>query len=84
MAGPEAEGPKTYRHIGKIKIPILLVHGVHDEMIDQHDFQALGQLGRDAGNHDVTMLELEAGHTLEGKHHELGGNIVRWLQEHFE
>ncbi|UCE62566.1 MAG: alpha/beta hydrolase [Nitrospirota bacterium] len=84
LAGPEATGPKTYRHIGKIKVPILLVHGLHDEMIDQHEFQALGQIGRDAGNNDVTMLELEAGHTLEGKHQELGQNIVRWLQERFE
>ena len=84
LAGPEAEGPKTYRHIGKIKVPILLVHGIHDEMIDQHEFQALGQLGKETGNTDVTMLELEADHTLEGKHHELGVNIVTWLQERFE
>lgn len=84
LAGPEAEGPKAYRHIGKIKVPILLVHGVHDEMIDQHEFQALGQLGRDAGNCDVTLLELEADHTLEGKHDELGKTMVRWLQERFE
>jgi hypothetical protein len=53
-------------------------------MIDHHEFQALGRLGRDAGNKDVTMLELEAGHTLEGKHSELGQNIVRWLQDRFE
>ena len=84
LAGPEAEGPKTYRHIEKINVPILLVHGVHDEMIDQHEFQALGRLGRDGGNKDVTMLELKAGHTLEGKHDELGQYIVRWLQERFE
>lgn len=84
LAGPEAEGPKTYRHIGKIMVPILLVHGLHDEMINQQEFQALGQLGRDAGNNDVTMLELQAGHTLKGKHNELGQTIVRWLQERFE
>ena len=65
-------------------VPILLVHGLYDEMINQHEFQALGQLGRDAGNNDVTMLELEAGHTLEGQHHELGQSIVKWLQERFE
>ena len=83
LAGPNAEGPKTYRHIGKITVPILLVHGTHDEIIDQQEFHALGQLGRDAENNDVTMLELDAGHTLEGKHQELGQHIVRWLQNRF-
>ena len=84
LAGPEADGPQTYRHIGEIKVPILLVHGLHDELINHDEFQALGQLGRDAGNTDVTLLELEAGHTLEGKHHELGLTIMRWLQERVE
>ena len=84
LAGPEAEGPRTYRHIEKVNVPILLVHGIHDKMVNYHEFQALGQIGLDSGNNDVTMLELEAGHTLEGKHQELGQIIVRWLQERFE
>ncbi len=84
LAGPEAEGPKAFHHIGNIKVPILLVHGVHDDLIYQHEFEALGRMAREAGNKDVTMLNLEAGHNLEGKHDELGRSIVNWLQERFE
>ena len=84
LAGPEADGPKAYCHIGKIKVPILLVHGLRDEIVSHDEFQALGQLARDARNADVTMLELESDHSLAGKHHELGLTIVRWLQERFE
>ena len=84
LAGPEAEGPKAYQHIGNIKVPILLVHGNQDDLIDQHDFDALGNVAKEAGNEDVTMLNFEAGHNLAGKHEELGQGIVNWLQERFE
>ncbi len=84
LAGPEANGPKAYQHIGDIRVPILLVHGSHDDIIDQQDFEALGKVAREAGNQDVTMLNLDAGHTMAGKHDELGQGIVNWLRERFE
>lgn len=84
LAGPEAEGPQAYRHIGNIKVPILLVHGKYDEMIDQQEFKALGDVATQAGNPDVTMLNLEAGHDLSGRHEELGQGIVNWIQERFK
>jgi alpha-beta hydrolase superfamily lysophospholipase len=84
LAGPEAEGPKAHRHIGNISVPILLVHGTKDELIAQQEFEALGNVAKAAGNQDVTMLNLEAGHNLAGKHEELGQGIVNWLQKRCE
>jgi alpha-beta hydrolase superfamily lysophospholipase len=84
LAGPEADGSKVYKHIVDIKVPLLLVHGTHDDMIDQAEFESLGTLARNAGNTDVTMLNLEAGHSLAGKHEELGWEMVKWMQDRFE
>jgi hypothetical protein len=53
-------------------------------MIDQQEFDALGNVAKKAGNPDVTMLNLEAGHDLSGKHEELGQGVVNWIQERFE
>lgn len=84
LAGPKADGPKAYQHIGGIKVPVLLVHGKYDEMIDPQECDALGHVAKTAGNPDVTMLQLEAGHDLSGKHEELGQGVVKWIQERFE
>ncbi|MEO6201941.1 MAG: hypothetical protein ABIU05_05455, partial [Nitrospirales bacterium] len=84
LAGPEADGPKAYQHIADIKVPVLLVQGKYDEMIDQQEFDALGNVAKKAGNRDVTMLHLGAGHDLSGKHEELGQGIMNWMQERFQ
>ena len=83
LAGPEAEGPKTYKHMGDIRVPILLVHGVKDDMITQDESEALGQIATQAGNPDVTVTHLNAGHTFEGNQKELGQTIVDWLRHRF-
>ena len=83
LAGPEADGPKTYRHIGSITVPILLVHGIHDDMIGVQECEALAQLAREAGNQDVTIRLLDAGHNLKGHHTELGATMANWLGERF-
>ena len=84
LAGPEAEGPKVYKHIADIKVPLLLVHGTYDDMIDQEEIESLGTLARNAGNTDVTMVNLKAGHSLEGKHEKLGEGMVKWMRDRFE
>ncbi|HSF08332.1 MAG TPA: hypothetical protein VLA60_02900 [Nitrospirales bacterium] len=53
-------------------------------MIDPQECDALGNVVKTAGNPDVTMLHLEAGHDLSGKHEELGQGVVKWIQERFE
>lgn len=84
LAGPEAEGAKTYRHIGQIRVPILLVHGLHDDIIAHRECEALSQLARDGGNSDVTSCHLDANHSFDGKHDELGHIIMHWVNDRFE
>jgi fermentation-respiration switch protein FrsA (DUF1100 family) len=83
LAGPEAEGTKVYKHIKQVNVPILLVHALHDDIVERREFEDLGQIAVDAGNRDVTQFFLEAGHTFRGKHHELGKIILKWLDERF-
>ncbi len=83
LASPEAEGPKTYLHIGKIQVPILLVHGMHDDIIEPREGEDLGTIARKAGNQDVTQINLDAPHSFEGKQNELGQTVVDWLRKRF-
>lgn len=83
LAGPEAEGAEVYRHIGQIRLPLLLVHGAQDDLIARSEFAALSRLASQSGNPDVTAIELDANHTFDGKHEELGQLMIRWLTERY-
>ena len=83
LAGPEAEGTIAYKHIGQVKVPILLVHPLHDDIIERRESEDLCRIAIEAGNNDASQLFLDAGHTFEGKHDELGKIIVRWLNDRF-
>ena len=83
LAGPEAEGTKAYKHIGQVKLPIFLVHPLHDDIIERREFEDLGKIATEAGNNDVTQLFPDAGHMFEGKHDELGQIIVKWFNDRF-
>lgn len=83
LASPEAEGTKTYKNIGRVQVPILLVHALHDDVIDHLESEDLGQVAIDTGNSDVTQLFLDSGHTFEGKHVELGRITAKWLKDRF-
>ena len=83
LAGPEAGGTKPYKHIGQVKVPILIVNALHDDIIERRELEDLCKIAIDAGNNDVTQLFLDAGHTFERKHNELGQIIVKWLNDRF-
>lgn len=83
LAGPEAEGTDTYKHIGNIKVPILLVHGLQDEFIGPEGSGALQQIAKDTGNGDVTQIFMDTGHKMQDKQGELGDIMVKWLDERF-
>ena len=83
LASPEAEGTKAYKHIGQAQVPILLVHALQDDILEQCEFEDLSQVAIEAGNSDVTQLFLETGHTFEGKHTELGRITTKWLKDRF-
>ncbi|MFC1643826.1 alpha/beta fold hydrolase [Candidatus Omnitrophota bacterium] len=84
LAGPETEGPKAYKNIDRINVPILIVQGLQDEFVRRHESESLGRIARDAGNKDVTQVFLDACHTFDGRHHELAQVMIKWLNERFE
>ena len=84
LAGPEADGATAYKQIEKIKIPILLTQGWHDDVIDPIETFELAQSAIDAGNRDVSAFYLNTGHTLEMKEDELGDIIIKWLDRRFQ
>lgn len=83
LAGPEAEGAMTCRHIGEVRVPVLLIHALRDEFIERSEFEDLGRIARAAGNGDVTLRCLDTVHTFDGKYRELGKTVVRWLNDRF-
>ncbi len=83
LAGPEAESAKGYKHIQNIRQPILLIQGWYDDVVDSHEAYELAQIAIEAGNKDVSVFYVNAGHTLEGKEEELGDIIVKWLDRRF-
>ena len=83
LAGPEAEGTKVYKHMKQVRAPILLVHALHDDIVEGRESEDLGSIAVAAGNQDVTQSFVAAGHTFQDKHHELGRIVLNWLDERF-
>jgi pimeloyl-ACP methyl ester carboxylesterase len=83
LAGPKAETAQAYMKMERIKIPILLIQGWHDDIVNPQECYDLARMALDAGNKDVSALYVNAGHTFEGKEEELGDIIVRWLNRRF-
>ncbi len=84
LAGPEAEGTKNYKNIANVKIPALLVYGLHDDIIERSEFDGLSKIARNSGNKNISKFELEADHKIQGKHAELAKGIVNWLNKEFK
>lgn len=79
LAGPEADGVKPYLHIGKVKVPILLVDGLRDDVLEQPRDQDLARVARSEGHDTVTRVWLDANHAFDGEHAKLGDAIIDWL-----
>jgi pimeloyl-ACP methyl ester carboxylesterase len=83
LAGPEAEAAKCFKHISKIKLPLLLIQGQEDDELGPDEANKLMQVALEAGNKDVTAVYLEANHNFDGKEQELGEVIRSWLDKRF-
>lgn len=79
LAGPEAAGAKSYLHVGKIRVPILIVDALRDEVVGRTNHESLARAVAAAGHDAVTHVELEANHAFDGRHAELARAIARWL-----
>ena len=84
LAGPEAEGARSHKHVGKIRVPILLIHGSQDSVVQVSESEDLAGIARQSGNSDVTSIELDTNHTFDRKHEELGAAMTQWLAERYE
>lgn len=83
LAGPEADAAKCFKQIGSIKIPVLFIQGMEDEMLGPDEARNLVKIAQDAGNRDVSALYMHASHSFEGKEEELGEAIINWLNKRF-
>ena len=63
MMGPEAHAAMAHKHIGRVKIPMLLIRGENDPLIEAWEAEALRQIAQEAGNPRVSVREIpRAGH----------------------
>jgi pimeloyl-ACP methyl ester carboxylesterase len=84
LAGPETEGPRAYKQIGKIRdMPVLLVHALNDEIIERGESEGLCEIAKSSGNNDVTRVDIDANHSFDGKHDELAQAVIKWLDDRF-
>ena len=81
--GPNALGAMTFRQIGQIWAPILLVQGTADELVEVGEAHALARIARLAGNDNVDVQIIpEAGHLFKGHDVTLIDTMTRWLRDH--
>lgn len=63
MMGPEAHAAMAHKHIGRVKIPMLLIRGENDPLIEAWEAEALRKIAQEAGNPRVSVKEIpRAGH----------------------
>lgn len=83
LASPNADSAMGFKQVEKIKVPILLVQGWHDEVVSFEETYNLAQVARDAGNKNVSVFFVDGGHAFVGKEKELGDIVVGWLNGKF-
>jgi dienelactone hydrolase len=79
LAGPEAHDAEPHRHIGNVRVPILLVQAGNDTVIESRPGEDLGTVARNAGNEAAVEVILDADHAFHGRHAALSDSIVAWL-----
>ncbi len=70
----------TWRQIGKLTVPLLLVQGTADEVVFPHEANRLVEVARAAGNDDVELLSVDGGtHFFNGCETTVTRAVSRWL-----
>ncbi|MFC1576220.1 alpha/beta hydrolase [Candidatus Omnitrophota bacterium] len=75
MTGPEAVSARAHQHIDKIKIPVLMLRGEGDFLIEGWEPEALSKILREAGNKHVRVRE------IKGAKHDCMENPDQMLEE---
>lgn len=80
--GPAATSAMSFRQIGQVWAPVLLVQGTADEVVYFEEAVALAQIARSAGNHDVTVIRIdEVGHSFAGGEIPTLDAVISWLRQ---
>ena len=80
--GPAATSAMTFRQIGQVWAPILLVQGTADEVVQFEEAVALAHVAEAAGNRDVTVIRIDgAGHAFTGHEIDTLRAVTSWLRE---
>jgi len=58
LCGPEAFGTMAYRHIAKINLPMVLMRGDADPLVEEWVPEALASIVREAGNEKVSVVRI--------------------------
>jgi len=80
MAGPEAHAAMTYKHIDKISLPMLMIRGENDPLIEDWEAEALVLIARKSGNQNVRVKQIpDAGHDCMENSDEMLREIIHML-----
>lgn len=81
--GPNATPAMTFRQIGMVGAPILLVQGNADAVVSLDEAQRLAGVARAAGNSDVEIAVIDGGdHFFTGCEVHVTHAVTRWLGRH--
>jgi len=58
MGGPEAHNAKACEHIDKVKLPMLILRGAGDYLVEGWEPSTLCDIAKKAGNKDVKVVEI--------------------------
>jgi alpha-beta hydrolase superfamily lysophospholipase len=83
MQGPEAHAAMSYRHIDKIQLPMLIMRGENDPLVESWEPPKLAEIARKAGNEAVRVVQIPgAKHDCMENSEAMLEEIVRMFQEH--
>lgn len=78
--GPNAVPAMTFRQIGGVAAPLLLVQGSEDTVVPPADADRLARVARAAGNADVEVAPIGgADHFFVGHEYAVTDTVIRWL-----
>ena len=83
MMGPEAHAAMAYKHIEKVKVPMLLIRGQNDPIIEDWEAPALARIASNANNQQVKVIEIpHAGHDCMENSQAMLKEIVSMFSQH--
>ena len=85
MVGPEAHNAMTHRHIAKVNVPMLLLRGEHDPLVEGWEPEALARIVHEAGRVSVRVKQIAgAGHDCMENPEEMVQAIVQMMSSDVE